>query len=105
MRIGLLIWFFVLAGLAPVSIAIAQSRASWQVQPGVTSAAMSTSGWNLVSSTGLSWPDGSQAVVTFWLGSKDFAIMWGRCIERFDRSMVSTNEVCHLALQPEAQQK
>lgn len=71
----------------------AQAREeTWQAMPGVTSARLATDGWELISSSGLSWPDGRQAVVTFWRGN-DRAIR--RCNDFFDADMQQTGGLCY----------
>jgi hypothetical protein len=68
---------------------------TWQVLPGMTSAQLASSdGWELASSSGLSWPDGRQALVTFWKGPKQNYL---RCVTYFDASMGSTGEGCYRA--------
>lgn len=50
--------------------------------------------YKLASSVGLSWPDGRQAIVTFW----QHAPVLYRCIDYFDASMRSTGGKCQGAL-------
>ena len=70
----------------------------WAIAPGVTSANLAHTPWVLVQSTGLSWPDGRQAVVTFWAtperASGGAFALYIRCTAYFDRDMIQTGEKC-----------
>src|SRR5262249_31970640 len=59
--------------------------------PGQTSANVaSTKGAQLKSSSGLSWPDGRQVIISFWqLGSLQL-----RCRTFFDIDMRETGDIC-----------
>jgi hypothetical protein len=67
----------------------------WKFVPGLKSANIAaTQGAQLVSSAGHGWPDGRQAVVTFWrLGA-----LYLRSRSFFDAAMVETGDICE---QPE----
>ena len=39
----------------------------WARDPHSTSGGLAATGWKLLGTAGLSWPDGRQAVVTFWI--------------------------------------
>jgi hypothetical protein len=63
----------------------------WGVDPEASSAVLARDGWKFLSMSTMSWPDGSQAVVTLWnsdLG--DFA----RCFDYFDPAMNQTGGKC-----------
>jgi hypothetical protein len=63
----------------------------WGVDPDASSAVLARDGWKFLSMSTMSWPDGSQAVVTLWnseLG--DFA----RCFDYFDPAMNQTGGKC-----------
>lgn len=69
----------------------------WEVVPGLTSANLASTPWVLLSSAGLSWPDGRQAIVTFWTGSRNLRekdTLYIRCTAYFDASMRATGEKC-----------
>lgn len=85
-----------LAGLAVLCIFAgypAQAEAaSWSVSTGTTSADLASRGWLLLSSSGLSWPDGRQAIVTFWKDPDTAAVI--RCIGYFEADMSGDGEAC-----------
>ncbi len=63
----------------------------WGLDPAATSAVLARDGWKFLAMSTMSWPDGSQAVVTLWnsqLG--DFA----RCFDYFDPTMIQTGGKC-----------
>lgn len=66
--------------------------ANWQTMPGTTSADLAGGGWRLLSSSGLSWPDGRQAIVTFWKDPDAPAVI--RCISYFEADMSGDGEAC-----------
>lgn len=75
------------------------SASDWVLSHVGSSATFALLKGELLSSTGLSWPDGRQAVVTFWymdsygfLGGEFF-----RCIDYFDKDMISTGGACKTA--------
>ena len=68
----------------------------WIIKPGLDSATLAVAGWELLESNGLSWPDGRQAIVTFWVAnSSDHKMM--RCISYFDSVMRQTGDACYVA--------
>jgi opacity protein-like surface antigen len=73
------------AGAAPA--------ADWVPMLSVTTADVAAAGWELRSSSGLSWPDGRQAVVTFWLRALNtpFTI---RCVTAFAADGQQTGSLC-----------
>lgn len=65
------------------------------------SAILPVQGWTIESSAGLSWPDGRQAIVTFWKGPEKDAYLRGvvvRCISYFSADMTDTGEKCQMAV-------
>jgi hypothetical protein len=69
----------------------------WWPVPGLTSAQVAArEDVKLLSSGGNSWPDGSQAIFTFWLINDKLIV---RCLDYFDRRMEQTGGFCY---QPKA---
>lgn len=64
----------------------------WEIVPGLTSANLSAAPSQLVGSSGLGWPDGRQAVVTFWSAKNPHSTI--RCTAYFDKDMRQTGEKC-----------
>ena len=56
-----------------------------------TSSQLAKAKWKLTGTTGLSWPDGRQAIITFWM-SNDGKIR--RCVDYMKSDMVSTGGKC-----------
>lgn len=81
----------VIAGCPPPA-----SAANWYQMPGTTSADLAGSGWLLLSSSGLSWPDGRQAIVTFWKNPDTAEVI--RCIGYFEADMSGDGEACEEVL-------
>jgi len=80
-----------LLALCLTSPAIAQE---WQLLPGMTSAKLAASGWQQESAAGLSWPDGRQAVVSFWRATFEQESLTMRCVSFFDDSLRQTGDIC-----------
>ncbi len=87
MRLGLLMLSFCLFPLG----ATAELK-EWSHIPGLSSAVLADDNWDLQSSSGLSWPDGRQAIVTFWLAPLENGMV--RCVAFFDASFRATGESC-----------
>ena len=87
-----LVMFAATATLAEERETTGQPDASiWGLDPEATSAVLARDGWKFLAMSTMSWPDGSQAVVTLWnseLG--DFA----RCFDYFDPAMNQTGGKC-----------
>ena len=64
----------------------------WEIVAGLTSAGLSSIPSQLVGSSGLSWPDGRQALVTFWSAKNHRSTV--RCTAYFDKDMQQTGEKC-----------
>jgi hypothetical protein len=64
----------------------------WETVLGLTSASLSAAPSQLVGASGLSWPDGRQALVTFWTAKNPHSTV--RCITYFDQEMRQTGEKC-----------
>lgn len=73
----------------------------WTVLPGQTSASFAKAGgWLLADTTAMSWPDGRQALVTFWQRcyTEGAEICFTqRCIDYFDADMLPTGGDCYAA--------
>jgi hypothetical protein len=82
------------------SLAASEARAQeawmsgWLSGGGNTTAGLAGSGFEQLSAAGLSWPDGRQAIVTFWKGEASGVTAHFRCVTYFDASMVETGEQC-----------
>lgn len=82
--------------LCQTALASADQPGSWQNVPGVTSAKLATiDGTTLEASSGLSWPDGRQAIVAFWKTKEGLRL---RCTTMFNASMQFTGELCAQAM-------
>lgn len=71
---------------------------AWGMFTGISSATLASEGADLVASTGFSWPDGRQALVTFWRPTQE-PYIWAdtvRCVDYFDGSMQSTGGACYI---------
>jgi hypothetical protein len=86
-----------LRALGFVLLLVATSSASagestWILDAQAESASLARTGWKFLDSTGLSWPDGRQAIVTFWQSSAgDVA----RCIDYYDSNMQASGSICY----------
>jgi hypothetical protein len=79
--------------LTSISISNADNTQEWwRVAPGCRSSILVAKGWALVASTGLSWPDGRQAIVTFWKPNDGNAKV--RCFAYYTKDMTPTGERC-----------
>jgi hypothetical protein len=91
---------FILLALSAVSAqAQEKSLTPWEVEwvhvPGLKSSSFAaTKGAKLISSSSLSWPDGRQALVTYWDVTGKLIM---RCIDYFNADMTQTGGIC---LQP-----
>ncbi|MFN7609993.1 MAG: hypothetical protein ACK5QX_03505 [bacterium] len=78
--------------IAMASPVVAQE---WKLNPGKTSALFASAGLQLSGTAGLSWPDGKQAIVTYWSmpfeGGKHFTV---RCVTYFDADFRQTGDIC-----------
>ena len=72
--------------------------AAWETHVNETSQALAVRGLELVTSSGFSWPDGRQAIVTFWQqsGEAPEPKMY-RCIDYFNKRMEPTGGRCAAA--------
>jgi hypothetical protein len=65
----------------------------WEPVPGLTSAQVAASeDVKLLSSGGNSWPDGRQAIFTFWLINDKLIV---RCLDLFNSNMEQTGGRCY----------
>lgn len=68
---------------------ISKFKGYWAFSPSGDRAAR---GWEMLGASTLEWPDGGQALVTYWRSpSGDEA---SRCIDHFDAAMMPTGGVC-----------
>lgn len=74
----------------------------WWPLPGLNSAKIMEDKWELVSSSGHSWPDGRQAVVTFWRKPAESAQRLDivRCIDFFGADFGALGGICQAVLVP-----
>lgn len=87
-------WILAVVGL--VTGVTAAWSTEWQALPGMTSAALARAGWRQIGSAGLSWPDGRQAVVSFWEGTfPGKKPVTFRCVTYFDKDLQQTGDVCY----------
>ncbi len=88
--------------LLAATAAQAQNRPEWWPVPGLNSAIIMQDNWELVSSSGLSWPDGRQAIMTFWRKAPGDSprLKVVRCMDFFDDKFRSTAGICHAVVTP-----
>jgi hypothetical protein len=85
--------------LACMVFASPSSAEEWTpIGPEMSSAKFAAMGWEQSSSAGLSWPDGRQAVVSYWTVLRDGARVTARCISFFDEDLRSTGDICYTAI-------
>ena len=77
--------WFVVDGIA------ADFQRAWRPVPGLTSGDLAKKDATLISSAGLSWPDGRQAIVTFWKAETIY-----RCGDFFSTHYEQTGGGCYL---------
>jgi hypothetical protein len=70
----------------------------WNTFTGISSAILANEGAELLASNALSWPDGRQAIVTFW-ATDNIPVKWSdamtiRCIDYFNSSMQNLGGAC-----------
>ena len=73
----------------------------WTSVPGLSSAHLARSGWTQNGASGLSWPDGRQAVISFWEAVINGQKVTVRCTTYFDANMAQTGDMCAQAVDPE----
>ena len=87
-----------LAVLAMTTPAIAQGHpdlsGDWEPDTETSSRRLVMAGFDQTGAAGLSWPDGRQAVVTFWRGQDEHYLFVYRCMSFFDADLVPTGEQC-----------
>ncbi|MCG7948695.1 MAG: hypothetical protein N0C84_20355 [Candidatus Thiodiazotropha taylori] len=82
---------FVMMVLFSSNVYSESNRGSWQYTLKLGSASIARAGGELIESTGLSWPDGRQIIVTYWkLNSGEMV----RCFDNFQADMQSTGSSC-----------
>lgn len=86
------------------SAAAEKAQVTWRYLPETTSAGLASSGQcRLLESSGLSWPDGAQALVTFWSCGKRATPhdTVTRRVDYFSRDMQDTGSKCEMPRFPE----
>ena len=82
---------YFIAVMAVTAFLAEQSLAAeWQPMFGTTTADLAAAGWEIQTSSGLSWPDGRQSIVTFWR-YKTYLV---RCSTAFQADELQTGELC-----------
>jgi hypothetical protein len=66
----------------------------WSPSQEYTSHGLASAGWQFLGVSGLSWPDGRQAIVTFWDSSEGQVT---RCFDYFDANMHEVRGNCEHA--------
>lgn len=92
---GVLSISIVLASSASFAQSLGQFSNSWKFAP---SGDLASRGWRMLGVTSMSWPDGRQAVMSFWR-SPDGAET-SRCIDYFDASMQEEGGSCEVVVFP-----
>ena len=93
--LGLLGLFVLPTGSGAGSLEDPWSDKAWELIPGLTSASLSAEGWRNTSSSGLSWPDGRRAVISYWQLETGDAPFTLRCISSFDVNLQPTGDECY----------
>ena len=77
----------------------AQGLSKWETVPGMTSARLAASGWQLSGVTKLSRLDNDRhAVVSYWQSIVDGMRITLRCISYFDASLRQIEDACFQAI-------
>ncbi len=85
--------FIILALVLWPTTSLAEQLDPWKMMFGFGEAEAARSpGWVLITSAGLAWPDGRQAVVTHW---KTPDIGYVRCTSTYDSRMSWTGGFCY----------
>lgn len=92
----------------------------WEIQPGLTSASLARSAWIQTGAAGLSFPDGRQAVISYWeavIATSDgeqqvppsgveYQVLRKerrltvRCVTYFNTNMQETGDICSSPVAP-----
>ena len=86
----------IFASLMAVVPASAEGQTEWKRAFGFTLPRLAQENWALQSSAGLSWPDGSQAIITFWRAPFETGTIM-KCVTRYDTNLNETQETCYEA--------
>jgi hypothetical protein len=81
-------------GLAMWILPAFGQEAGWSQSQEYTSHGLASAGWQFLGASGLSWPDGRQAIVTFWNSSEGQFV---RCFDYFDANMSEVRGNCQYA--------
>jgi hypothetical protein len=85
---------------------VAQAQSSGAIlgmTPRTTSSDAALAGWKLQGSSGIGWPDGRHAIVTFWTVPESQLSVEGhasvvRCIDYFTADMQQTDSICQIPM-------
>ena len=66
----------------------------WRPVEELQSSNLAKDGWEVRASSGLSWPDGKQAIYTYWSRVRDGKLSTILCAAFFRRDMKATKETC-----------
>ncbi|MGI9425306.1 MAG: hypothetical protein ACR2PA_19090 [Hyphomicrobiaceae bacterium] len=66
----------------------------WQPVPKLLSSNLAKDGWEIRTSSGLSWPDGKQAIYSYWSRLRDGKLSTILCAAYFRRDRKATGETC-----------
>lgn len=83
---------FLLCLMPATAIAADPAQFIWEPVPNVNSANLARLDWQLLSSDALNWPDGRQALVSYWRDSKQKIIM--RCVDFKNQQFQDTGALC-----------
>ena len=73
----------------------------WEPDTETNSAGLAMAGFDQTGAAGLSWPDGQQALVTFWRAQDEHYLFVYRCMSFFDADLVPAGEQCARAIMPQ----
>lgn len=73
----------------------------WEYLPGLSSADLARSEWAHRGAAGLSWPDGDQAVVSFWEAIIEGRRLTIRCFTYLGMDGAPNQEICAQAVSAE----
>src|SRR6056297_1253076 len=111
-RAAAIIAFLSVGAVAPATAQ--EALHSWQFVPGTTSGDLAGAGWQQRGAAGLSWPDGRQAVISYWEFTEptpdgdpqvtssgvEYQVLGEgrrqtlRCVTYFDANMRQTGDIC-----------
>ena len=89
-----LIAFVAIIVLPVWTLPVLGQEGGWVPSQEHTSHGLASAGWQFLAASGLSWPDGRQALVTFWNSSEGQLV---RCFDYFDANMSEVRGNCQSA--------